>query len=665
MRPILCLTTSLIVLPGAFCARAEEHKGAASSPDIADAIAANAVSQVVIVANRAPQAIDKVGAAVTILTLPQIRARQTVVLSDLLASTPGVTMTRAGGVGETTALNIRGAPTDQTLTLIDGVKLDDPSTPGGGFSFSDLMTGDISRVEVLRGPQSTLYGSDAIGGVVNIVTADPTGAFQGDGQVEGGSYDTAYAKVGVGGKQGAMSWRLAANAYSTSGISAFNRARGGKEDDGYSHQGLTGRFGYAFTPDVSLDLRAVFVHARNRFDGFSTPTGAFGDDPEYGTTQETIAYAGLNFGLLESRLKNRVALQYTGTKRDNYDPTDNPVPKTFDGLGSNWRGEYQGLLALMPGWQAVFGAAHEQSRISVSTPAYSNPASPAYYGAPPIGASVHVDSGYGQLQAEVVRGLNLTGGLRYDNHSTFGGHGTGQASAAWSLNDGSTVLRASWGQGFKAPSLYQLYSQYGNLALNPQQSNGWDGGIQQRLWDGRIDLQATYFHRDTTNQIGFVDCVSLLGTQCKARAGGYYDNIAKARAQGVELAGVIRPLEGLSISANYTYTDASNRTPGKSTFGKLIARIPRDAANGEVSYAWPIRLTTTVSVRYAGETFDTASNSRRLKGYTLIDLRAAYPLTKTLEVYGRVENVADEAYETAYRYGSLGRAAYVGVRATF
>ena len=668
MRRTLSLSASLIVLSSAGEVRAQTPPPSATpSPDVAGASAANAAGEVVVVANRTSQPIVKVGQSVTVLTLPQIQADQELVVSDILARTAGVTVTRSGGVGEPTSLNIRGAPTDQTVVLIDGVKLDDPSAAEGGYDFSDLLVSDVSRVEILRGPQSTLYGSDAIGGVVNIVTADPTRPLQGDAQVEGGSYGTVYAKAGVGGLDGPVTWRLAANEYSTTGISAFDQHLGGREPDGYSNQGVSSRFGYAFTPDVSLDLRGVFVNARSDFDGFSTPTGAFGDDSEYGTTQEAIGYAGLNFNLLDAQLKNRLAVQYTSTDRNNYDPADAPIDKTFDGLGTNLRAEYQGVYAIAPGWQGVFGAQHEQSNIAVSTPAFNNPLSPAYFppGSPPIKASVSTESGYGQLQGEVVPGLNLTAGGRYDDNSTFGGHFTGQASAAWSPNGGDTVLRASWGQGFKAPTLYELYSQYGAPGLKPEQADGWDAGLEQRLWGRRIDLQATWFSRDTDNLIAFIDCVSTSTPQCANGRFGYYANVDRAQAYGVELSGAVRPVRGLEITANYTLTDTEDRSPGSPTFGKALPRIPRDMANASVSYAWPIKLTTAVAVRYAGNSYDDPANTILLKAYTLVDLRAAYPLPHGLEIYGRIENVANTVYETVYQYGTLGRAAYVGVRATF
>lgn len=666
MRRTPGLSVSLIVLAAAFAARAEEApSNPASSPDLAGSSAANAANAIVVVANRTAQPAEKVGQSVTVLTLPQIQADQEIVVSDVLDRTTGITVTRNGGVGQTTALNIRGAPTDQTLVLIDGVQLDDPSSPAGGFNFGDLMVGDISRVEVLRGPQSTLYGSDAIGGVVNIVTADPTRPFQGDAQIEGGGYGTLYAKAGIGGRDGPWTWRLSANDYSTTGISAFDKHLGGREPDGYRNQAVGGRIGYDFSPDVSLDLRGLYIHARSDFDGFSNPTFTFGDDFESGTTTEAIAYAGLNFNLLDGRLKNRAALQYTSTDRNDFDPADAPVEKTFDGLGTNFRAEYQGVFVIADGWQGVFGAEHQRSDFNVSTPAYNDPSSPAYYppGSPSISAHADIESGYGQLEAEVIKGLTLTGGVRYDDHSTFGGHTTGQASAAWSLNNGDTVLRASWGQGFKAPSLYQLYSPYGNTALRPEQAEGWDAGVEQHLWHRRIDLQATYFSRDTTNLIDFAYCFSTDTPLCANGRFGYYANVERAEVHGVELSGAVRPMTGLEITANYSFTDALNRSPGSD--GLELARIPRDQANASLSYVWPIQLTTALAVRYAGRSFDDAANTTALKAYTLVDLRAAYPLTSRLELYGRIENLTDAVYETTYRYGTLGRAAYLGLRATF
>ena len=665
MRPELYLgaaTAALLLTAGA--AAAQTPNGA--SPPTNDA---TLLGDVIVTANRSAQAAGRVGQSVTVLTTKQIEASQTVGVVDLLVRTPGVSLSRNGGIGTTTALRIRGAEADQTVFVIDGVKLNDPSSTGSGYNPGNLLTGDIARIEVLRGAQSTLWGSQAIGGVVNLITAEPTRPFQASLTAEAGSRGTHYLRGGIGGVTERINWRLAASHYQTDGFSTFAR---GSEKDGYENTGVSGRVNLKLTEDVSVDLRAVYSNGRTDIDGFaSSAPYAFGDTPEYATTKDLLAYAGLNFDLFEDRLKNRVGYAYTRTDRQNFNPAQAVTNLTFDARGENKRYEYQGVFDIAQGWVATFGAEHEDSEFRTASPADYDP------NPKPATASVGIDGAYLQVQGEVIDGLTLTGGVRRDEHDTFGGKTLGQAAAAWSLNDGSTVLRASFGQGFKAPSLYQLYSEYGNTALAPEEADGWDAGVEQHLFDKRLIVSATYFDRDTTNQIDYVSCTGKETTTseplCFApgsiEAGtprpryGYYNNTAHTTASGVELAAAayLGPVE---VQANYTYTDTTNESAG-AAFGKHLARRPQDTANLSATYVWPFRMTTTVAVQYAGESFNNASNSQRLEPYTLVDLRASYPVNDTVEIYGRVENVGDEKYETTRDYGVAGRGTFVGVRARF
>ena len=316
------------------------------------------------------------------------------------------------------------------------------------------------------------------------------------------------------------------------------------------------------------------------------------------------------------------------------------------------------------GWTATFGAVHEDSEFRSASPS-SFDANPT-----PATASVGIDGYYAQVQAEVIDGLTITAGVRRDEHDTFGGKTLGQAAVAWSLNDGNTVLRASFGQGFKAPSLYQLYSEYGNRDLLPEEADGWDFGVEQHLFDNALILSATYFSRETTNQIDYVSCPGDATPTAQPNCFvnglprfGYYDNIALTQADGVELAAAAK-LGALEVQANYTLTDTENRTPG-SNLGRELARRPKEMANLVATYVWPFRLSTSVAVQHAGESFDNASNATRLDGYTLVDLRASYPINDTLDVYGRVENVGDETYSTTRDYGVAGRGVFLGLRARF
>jgi len=617
---------------------------------------AAALEDVVVVANRTEEPLSRVGNSVTVITAADIKASQAVAVSDLLALTPGLTVVRNGGIGQTTSVLIRGAESAQTLVLIDGVAINDPVAPSAGFDFGNLLAGDIARIEILRGAQSTLYGSQAIGGVISITTAEASGPFGGGLSAEGGSRDSGYLAGDLGGKSDALSWRLAGNYLRTDGISAFDRNFGGQELDGSKARGFSGRLRYEFAPAVELDLRGYYTHVRSDFDGF-TPSFTFGDTSEYGETTQYVEYAGLNFKALDGALANRVAVQRTDTDRKSFDPTLGAITETFYGVGRNTRAEYQGTWKPVAGLQAVFGLQRERTTIETDTPAYD-------FVPAPLKSHATIDSAYLQLQDELVHGLTLTGGVRYDKHDVFGTRTTGQGALAWALNDGNTILRASVGQGFKAPALYQLFSPYGNLDLKPEEATSWDAGIEQRALGGRFVASATYFSRDTRNQIDFFLC-NTPTPLCLIEPFGYYDNIARTSAHGIELQLTYSPVTELALAANYTHTDTKDRSPGATTFGNELPRRPKSSGNASVTYLWPGSLSTAVALRYGGASFDNASNSRELASYTLIDLRVSYPLTTHLEVYGRVENATNKQYETAYQYGSLGRGEFVGLRATF
>ncbi|PXA90431.1 TonB-dependent receptor [Caulobacter sp. D4A] len=614
-------------------------------PAYALADTASAVDEVIVTASRAPEKQSETAVATTVIDAAKLESAQAVIISDVLARTPGVTVTRNGGVGTTTQLRIRGAETDQTVVLIDGVKLNDPSSTGGGYNFANLLAGDVSRIEVLRGPQSTLWGSQAIGGVINMLTKTPTGDLATDVTVEGGSRDTAYGRVGVGAGGDWGGWRLAGGYYTTGGVSAFDKAYGGKEKDGYRNYGLSGRVDLKLTDWATLDLRAYYADSKADVDGFPAPAYSFADTNEYAKTKEILTYSGVRMSGFDGALESRVALAYTQTDRDNFDP-DSSVPKTFDAKGTNARLEYQGTWKISETLRAVFGVESERSWFRTASPSTYDP-NPT-----PDRHAANLDSAYLQLQAKPVAGLTLTGGLRRDDHSAFGDATTVQAGAAYTPNAGATVFRINYGEGFKAPSLYQLYSPYGLTTLKPEEAESWDVGVEHSLLDGRLRGALTWFTRDVTNQVDF-DSLTYL-----------YANIAKTKTDGVELEASFKATDRLTFGANYTDMKAQNRSAG-STYGKRLARRADETATVEADYAWANRLKTGVSVQYVGDSFDNATNTRVLKGYTLVDLRASYPVKDGFEVYGRVENLFDEDYETIYRYGSLGRGAFVGLRAKF
>jgi len=610
-------------------------------PTLAQAAADD--GEVIVTALRVETPVRQVASSVTVLDRTAIDASQQFTISDLITRTPGVTYSRTGGFGTTTGVRIRGAESDQTVVVIDGVKLNDPSSTGGGYDFGDLFVGDAAQIEVLRGPQSTLWGSQAIGGVVNIVTQLPASGFAGGGEADGGSRGTASGRINLGGGKNGIRWELAGNAFRTDGISAVAPEFGGQERDGYRHYGTSGRILAELAEDVSLDLRGYWSHGKVDLDSSFGPP----DVAVYQKSTNWTGYAGLNFGLFGGALKNRVGLTRDHIDRDNFDPTiTSGDDRSFVAHGRNDHIEYQGTLAVANGWTAIFGAEHEHSRFSAISPQFQTD---------PDHGNVSIDSLYGQVNGTVAQHLTLTGGVRYDHHQTYGGHALVSGGAVWSA--GGTTLRASYGEGFKAPSLYQLYSAFGNLDLSAERAHGWDAGVEQKF-GGHVTASLTWFDRDTRNLIGFASFPPRAD-----RPFGYYQNVDRANAHGIEAAAAAR-FGGLTLDANYTWTDAEDRSVG-ATYGSDLIRRPHHTANADVTYAWPFGLTTTVAVTHASHAFEDSGNTIRLSGYTLVDLRAEQPIGHGLSLFGRVENIGNTHYETAYRYGALGRSFYGGIRAKF
>jgi vitamin B12 transporter len=616
----------------------------------------DSLDEVVVVANRAPAPLSKVGNSVTVLDQQAIQDSQKVDMSALLATTPGITFSRTGGPGNSTSVYIRGADSDHTVVLIDGVVLNDPSLIGGNFDFGNLLVGDTSRIEIFRGGQSTLYGSQAIGGVINIITTEPQPGLDADVQAEGGSLGTALAKGGIGGKFDDWSFRVGATYYATDSVPTLDKRYGGTTPDSFHDSVVSGRATYDFTPEVQFDERAYWTESRVFYDGTPPPDYVLANYPQYEDVRQLFDYTGLNFNFFDDHLKNRVAYEYTTTQHSDYNSAVDPITESDSYRGNNSRVEYQGTWAIVPSYQAVFGLQQEKS----SSDSDITPSAPTHAQTGEVGE-------YVQLQGEAISGLTLTAGERHDHYDTFGPHYTGQVAVAWSLPS-STVLRASWSQGYKAPSLYELYSPYGNTALKPEQSTGGDGGVEQHLWNDRVTLSATYFLTHFINLIEFENCPGSPLCDTLGQGFGYYANVDRAKASGVELQASAMLTSALAVSANYSHIKTEDETPGSPTYGQQLYRRPEDAANLSLNYTWPHSVKTTIEARYGGPSLDqyfgpSSVENVRLGGYTLLNLRISYPVTDELELYARVDNATNKWYETVYQYGTWGRTAFVGLRA--
>jgi vitamin B12 transporter len=617
---------------------------AIASPAYAQDIPDADAPEIVVTATRAAQPLSEIGQAVTVIDRAEIERRQTTIVSDLLATTPGVTVTRNGTIGALTSVRIRGAEADQTLVVIDGVRVNDPSSTGGGFNFGNLLSSSVERIEVLRGPNSVPWGSQAIGGVVNIITAAPTEGVQARANAEYGYADSVFASAGVSGKSGPVSGSLTGGYLRTDGISS---AASGTERDGYRQYGATGRVGVEFAPGIGLDLRGYFADSRVDIDdGFDPNTFVVADSPAYSTTQELYGYAGLHANLADGRFNNRVAFTIADINRDNYSQPGGDV--TFLGRGRSERYEYQGDFRPIDQVRVVAGVERENSRFNDGI----------------TFADTGITSVYGQLIVKPLDILTITGGVRNDDHDDFGSHTTFGANAALALRTGTTV-RASYGEGFKAPTLYQLFSEYGNGFLAPETARNIDIGVEQAFLGNRARVGVTYFNRRTRNQIDFRDCspaeLATAGSICANRPFGVYDNVARAEADGVEFTLALRPVHALTLTANYSYIDTENRSIGDN-LGNDLARRPRQTASVDADYRFAFGLSVGGTVTMVGDSFDDAANTTRLDGYALAGVRAELPIGERFAVYGRVDNLTDSRYETIAGYGNYGRAAYGGVR---
>lgn len=608
--------------------------------------AAPAIAQdddIVVTAAGIAQSRDEVGQAITVLDADTIRTRQDVSVTDLIATTPGVRWNRSGNIGGVAGVSLRGAETTQTLVLIDGVKVNDPSGIGDGFDFGNLLVGNVRRIEILRGSNSVVHGSQAIGGVINLMTQTPAEGFAANASADYGYSDTVNAKADISGGSGMATGGIGAAYYRTDGISSFARSRGGSERDGYENLTLNARVKLALSEALSLDLRGYYIRSENDIDGFPAPTFALADTPEYVRGDQYIGYAGVNLAMLDGRLTHRAAVTWFRNDRKSYSARGADADYGFE--GTTLRFDYEGVYAPVESAKLLFGYEHER-------PDYD------YFDAFGVaGAKANIDSVHILAIVQPFAGLSVTGGVRHDDHSQFGGATTFGANANYTPNGGVTNLRVAYGEGFKAPSLFQLYDpNYGNLDVGPERSRSYDIGVDHSLIDGKAQFSVTAFRRDTRDQINYDVNIGLFGG---------YNNIDRTRAKGVEATMTLRPVEALTVTASYSYIDARDRSAGSFNYGNRLPRRAADAISASIDYVWSFGLSTGATVTMVGDSFENAANTRRLDGYALAGIRASLPIGDHLEVYGRVDNLFDESYETAFRYGTYGRSAYGGVRVRF
>ncbi len=608
--------------------------------------------RIVVTATRIETPYERVGSSVTVITRDEIeRSGKTTVL-ELLRAVPALDVVQSGGPGGNASVFIRGAKSEHTLVLIDGIEANDPVTPGRSFDLAHLTTDNIERIEIIRGPQSTLYGSDAIGGVINIITrrgeGKPTFYISG----EAGAFHTYRESVGASGTTGPFRFSVDLSRYDTDGISsADRRLPGNHEEDGYRNTTFSGRLGFAASEILDLDFVVRYTDARAELDNGGGPNM---DDPNYRAWTEQLFLRGqARLELFDGFWEQIIGLSYTDHDRTTRNNTDPAHPTDLE------RSSYDGNIVRLD-WQHNLRL-HETNTLTVGFETEEEKARSRYYSQSAWGPfssvfsrkSVRTNSCYVQDAISLWDRWFTTIGFRYDDHEVFGSQTTYRLATTYHIRETGTRLKASLGTGFKAPTLFQLYSAYGDPTLRPEKSNGCDIGIEQDLFGGALTLGITLFRNNIRQMIDF------------DTATWTYNNVAEAKTRGVEATATWRPTDAFSLLLAYTYT----RTLDKAARQRLLRR-PAHKASLQANYRLTKKLNLNARVIYVGRrddmdfsTFPAARVS--LDDYVVADLGATYDVNPNLQVFARVENVFDKTYEEVKGYGTRGFGAFAGFRARF
>ena len=542
---------------------------------------------------------------------------------DAIATTPGVTINQNGPFGGSASVRIRGASSGQTLVLIDGVAVNDASSPGGGFNFARLDTEHIERIEILSGPQSTLWGTDAIGGVVSIITKRPGEGLNGSVFGQAGSFDTFRGGVSVSHGGDAGDFRLAATELTTHGISKADKRNGNTENDSFNSSTLSAKAGLNLPGGARLDSSLLWNDTRSEFDSFqSDAPGRVGDGDEVSKTTERSAHVALTAPLFSGRLENRLLVGRAEIDRENL--TDGSP--SYDAMGERTLFRYQGTLEIDSRNTLAAGAERERLKANVDRSVLTGL--------------------FALYEFRPGDRLTLTGGVRSDDHDQFGSETTGRLAVSYRPSPAVT-LRGSWGQGFKAPTIFQsTYFCCGatkaNEALRPEHSDGVEVGLDWKSAAGRVEAGITLFRQDTEDMIGFFYDV------------GGYDNIAEVDSEGIEVSASWTLSEYFELHADYAWIDA------KEGNGNPLLRLPKHSGDLLLDFDPSGAFSGTLLLRYNGAEPDRAGV--QLDSWTRLDLNARYELSDSFEVYGRIENLLDTHYQQILGYGTPGRSFSVGAR---
>jgi len=624
MRSLLIASVSLIALAAASGTALAQNE---ETPET-----------VVVTATRVPTPEAKVGSSITVITAKDIAAKQQQTLPDVLADAPGLNVVQSGGPGGQTSVFMRGTDSNHVKVLVDGIDVSDPSSPTGTFDFGQFLTQDIDRIEILRGPQSGLYGSDAIGGVINIITKSGEGPLQATGDIEGGSFDTFNQAGTVSGSEDAFHYAGTVAHFSSGAtpVTPLNLLAPGEQriDDSYDNVTASTKLGYDVTDTFDLGLVARYTNSHLDFTGENYYT----DFPDATQSQsETLQYytrGTAHLSLFDGFFEQTLGIAYGSIESTDASP-DNPTAYYF---GDRTKVDWQGNLHFSDDEILILGAEHEHDGISQ-----------------PVSAGIDIDSGYAELQS-TFGNLSNSAAVRFDDNAEFGGEATWRIAPAYLITQTGTKLEGSIGTGFKAPTLSEMfenfpaYDFYGNPDLRPESSIGFDAGFEQSLLGDSVRFGATGYYNKIRDLIN--DNASFTT----------YVNVGKAETDGVEAFASWQVLPTLTLRADYTYTEANDLI-----LHQELLRRPKHKGTLNAEWQATGRLSFDADFLAVSSWIDgnRAFTVERLAapGYFTADIAANYKINDTFSVYGRITNLFDANYQDPVGFLRPGRGFFGGLKA--
>ena len=607
-RSILYATAAAVLFP------LSAH---AQSTDEADA----PLTEVVVTATRLPAIVaDTPGARV--IDRAAIEQRGAVFAADILHDVPGLSVVRSGAFGGVAQVRIRGATPGKTLVLVDGAPVNDPAEVNGAFDFSGLELSDIDRIEVLSGPQSSLWGSDAIGGVIAFTTRELDG-FGLD--LEAGSYETVRGRLAAGVSTERYGFGAWVSHFDTDGISAADEADGNTEADGFTSTTIGAKGRYAVTPGVAVDGSVRWTDSEVDLDGYPAPAYALADTLDTQASEQWSGFGRLRLNALG--LAHQISVSASDISRE----TVSAFPSVFEADRQVFRWQGDGSAA---GVDFAIGAEREDTEGSLSSG---------------LTEELGTSSAFATARIDPTDRLSLTGALRFDDTDAFGSKTTGRVSGAFEAGAG-LILSAAWGTGFKAPSISQAVCDFCFSAqpfpvLRPETAEGYEGAIGWGSADGRIEGRLTVYRLNVEDQITYVFDPATFDS--------YYVNIAETATDGVEFEGRGQLPGGFDLTLAYAWTDARDETTGA-----RLLRVPEQS--GSATLGWTgRRLTGALTVRAEGDQ-DDAGGVR--EAFITAHLNGSWVLTDRVTLTARIENLADERYQQVFGYGEPGRSGSVGLR---